>query len=170
MLARALEGRIVLMRRTGLCDVRNLVPHDRVDHLEPLSRDCLQRFAVRHAATAAPRVVLAPPPVGSGETVAREDKQVLQALVALPGRRHRRHRSPGLAVARRQSAVRRQPVVAREIIDVYGNRQLGCRSRPYSRDSEQASVGLVAHAQGGYLGSGGLEIDRIVGNAPNARH
>lgn len=94
MLARTLEGRIVLARRTGLRDVRNLVPHDRVDHLEPLPRDGLRRFAVRHAALAAPRVVLAPPPVGSGEAVAREDKQVLQALVALPGRRHRRHRSP----------------------------------------------------------------------------
>ena len=83
MLARTLEGRIVLARRTGLRDVRNLVPHDRADHLEPLSRDGLRRFAVRHAAVAAPRVVLAPPPVGSGEAVAREDKQVLQALVAL---------------------------------------------------------------------------------------
>ena len=61
MLARALEGRIVLMRRTGLRDVRDLAPHDRVDHLEPLPRDGLQRLAVRHAAVAAPRVVLAPP-------------------------------------------------------------------------------------------------------------
>lgn len=125
---------------------------------------------MRHAAVAAPGAVLAPAAVRACQAVAREYGEALQALVSLPGRRHRRHRSPGLAVARRQSAVRRQPVVAREIIDVYGNRQLGCRSRPYSRDSEQASVGLVAHAQGGYLGSGGLEIDRIVGNAPNARH
>ena len=70
MLARALEGRIVFMRRTGLRDVRNLVPHDGVDHFEPLSRDGLARLAVRHAAVAAPRVVLAPPPVGSGEAVA----------------------------------------------------------------------------------------------------
>mgnify|MGYP000336912157 CR=1 FL=1 len=148
MLARTLEGRIVLMRRTGLRDVRNLVPHDRVDHLEPLSRDGLQRFAVRHAAVAAPRVVLAPPPVGSGEAVAREDKQVLQALVSLPGRRHRRHRSPGLAVARRQPAVRRQSVMVREVVDVYGDRQLGRRFRPYPGDGEQASVGLVASKQG----------------------
>ena len=166
MLARALEGRIVLMRRTGLRDVRDLVPHDRVDHLEPLSRDGLQRFAVRHAAVAAPRVVLAPPPVGSGEAVAREDKQVLQALVALPGRRHRRHRSPGLAVARRQPAGRRQPVVAREVVDVYGNRQFGRRFRPYPGDGEQASVGLVALEQGGYLCRGGLELGRVLGDPP----
>ena len=166
MLARTLEGRIVLMRRTGLRDVRNLVPHDRVDHLEPLSRDGLQRFAVRHAAVAAPRVVLAPPPVGSGEAVAREDKQVLQALVALPGRRHRRHRSPGLAVARRQPAVRRQPVMVREVVDVYGDRQLGRRFRPYPGDGEQASVGLVALEQGGYLRRGGLELGRVFGDPP----
>lgn len=70
MLARALEGRIVLMRRTGLRDVRNLVPHDRVDHLEPLSRDGLQRLAVRHVSGAAARVVLAPSAIGSGEAVA----------------------------------------------------------------------------------------------------
>lgn len=164
MLARTLEGRIVLMRRTGLRDVRNLVPHDRVDHLEPLSRDGLQRFAVRHAAVAAPRVVLAPPPVGSGEAVAREDKQVLQALVALPGRRHRRHRSPGLAVARRQPAVRRQSVMVREVVDVYGDRQLGRRFRPYPGDGEQASVGLVALEQGGYLCRGGSELGRVLGD------
>lgn len=70
MLARAPEGRIVLMRRTGLRDVRNLVPHDRVDHLEPLSRDGLQRLAVRHASGAAARVALAPSAIGSGEAVA----------------------------------------------------------------------------------------------------
>lgn len=70
MLARALEGRIVLMRRTGLRGVRNLVPHDRVDHLEPLSRDGLQRRAVRHASGAAARVVLAPSAIVSGEAVA----------------------------------------------------------------------------------------------------
>lgn len=70
MFARALEGRIVLMRRTGLRDVRNLVPHARVGHLEPLSRDGLQRLAVRHASGAAARVVLAPSAIGSGEAVA----------------------------------------------------------------------------------------------------
>lgn len=70
MLARAPEGRIVLMRRTGLRDVRNLVPHDRVDHLEPLSCDGFRRLAVRHASGAAARVVLAPSAIGSGEAVA----------------------------------------------------------------------------------------------------
>ena len=70
MLARAPEGRIVLMRRTGLRDVRNLVPYDRANHLEPLSRDGFQRLAVRHASGAAARVVLAPSAIGSGEAVA----------------------------------------------------------------------------------------------------
>ena len=64
--------------------------------------------------------MLAPAAVCACQAVAREYEEVPQALVSLPGRR--RHRSLGLAVARRQSAVRRQPVVAREIVDVYGNR------------------------------------------------
>lgn len=43
-----------------LRDVRDLVPHDRVDHLQPLSRDGLERLAVRHAAVAVPCVILDP--------------------------------------------------------------------------------------------------------------
>lgn len=147
-----------------LRDVRDLIPHGRVDHLQPLSRDGFERLAVRHAAVAAPGAVLAPAAVRARQAVAREYEEALQALVSLPGRRHRRHRSPGLAVVRRQSAVRRQPVVAREIVDVYGNRQLGCRSRPYPGDSEQASVGLVALEWGRYLGRGGLQLGRVLGN------
>ena len=84
MIAQAPEGRAA--PSYGLRDVRNLVPHDRVDHLEPLSRDGLQRLAVQHASGAAARVVLAPSAIGSGEAVAREDEQVLQALVALARR------------------------------------------------------------------------------------
>ena len=55
-----------------LRDVRNLVPHDRVDHLQPLSRDGLERLAVRHAAGAAPGAVPAPAPVRARQAVARE--------------------------------------------------------------------------------------------------
>lgn len=62
MLARALEGRIVLMRRTDLRDVRNLVPHDRIDHLRPLPRDGLQRLAAPRAASEGRR----PRPVEGG--------------------------------------------------------------------------------------------------------
>ena len=53
-----------------LRDVRNLVPHDGVDHLQPLSRDGLEGLAVRHAAVAAPRVVLAPAAVRARQAVA----------------------------------------------------------------------------------------------------
>ena len=81
MLAQAPEGRTA--PSCGLRDVQSLVPHDRVDHLVPLSRDGLQRLAVRHASGAAARVVLAPSAIGPGEAVAREDEQVLQALADL---------------------------------------------------------------------------------------
>ena len=37
--------------------------------------------------------------------------------------------------------------MAREVVDIYGNHQLGRRFRPYSADGEQASVGLVASKQ-----------------------
>lgn len=161
MLAQAPEGWAA--PSCGLRDVRNLVPHDRVDHLEPLSRDGLQRLAVRHASGAAARVVLAPSAIGSGEAVAREDEQVLQALVALARRRHRRYRRSRLAVARSEPAVRRQPVVAREVFDVYGDRQLRGRLRPYSRHRQQASVGFVALEQGRY-GVVGLYLGRVLGD------
>ena len=162
MLAQAPEGRAA--PSCGLRDVRNLVPHDRVDHLEPLSRDGLQRLAVRHVSGAAARVVLAPSAIGSGEAVAREDEQVLQALVALARRRHRRYRRSRLAVARSEPAVRRQPVVAREVFDVYGDRQLRGCLRPCSRHRQQASVGFVALEQGGYGVVGGLYLGRVLGD------
>lgn len=38
--------------------------------------------------------------------------------------------------------------MAREVVDIYGNHQLGRRFRPYSADGEQTSVGLVASKQG----------------------
>ena len=162
MLAQAPEGRTALSY--GLRDVRDLVPHDRVDHLEPLSRDGLQRLAVRHASGAAARVVLAPSAVGPGEAVAREDEQALQALVALARRRHRRYRRSRLAVARSEPAVRCQPVVAREVFDVYGDRQLRGRLRPYSRHRQQASVCFVALEQGRYGVVGGLYLGRVLGD------
>lgn len=85
------------------------VPYDRVGDLQPLSR---QRLAVRHAPLSAPGVVVAPSSLCPGKAVAREYEQVLQPLVALARCRHRGDRGPRLAVARRQAAVRREPVVA----------------------------------------------------------
>ena len=38
--------------------------------------------------------------------------------------------------------------MAREVVDIYGNRQFERRFRPYSADGEQASVGLVASKRG----------------------
>lgn len=38
--------------------------------------------------------------------------------------------------------------MAREVVDIYGNHQLGRRCRPYSADGEQASVDLVASKRG----------------------
>lgn len=77
-------------------------------------------------------------------------REILQPLVSLPGRRHGRHGHHGrarLAVAGRQPAIRRQPIMAREVVDIYGNHQFGRRFRPNSADGEQASVGLVASKQ-----------------------
>ena len=88
------------------------VPHDRVDDLQPLSCQRLERLAVRHAPLSAPSVVIAPSSLCPGKAVAREYEQVLQPLVALARCRHRGDRGPRLAVARRQAAVRREPVVA----------------------------------------------------------
>ena len=56
--------------------------------------------------------------------------------------------------------------MVREVVDVYGDRQLGRRFRPYPGDGEQASVGLVALEQGGYLRRGGLELGRVFGDPP----
>lgn len=88
------------------------VPHDRVGDLQPLSRQRFERLAVRHAPFSAPGVVVAPSSLCPGKVVAREYEQVLQPFVALARCRHRGDRGPRLAVARRQAAVRREPVVA----------------------------------------------------------
>ena len=48
-----------LFHFAGLGRVGGLVPHDRVDHLQPLPRDRLQRLAVAHPAAPARAVVLA---------------------------------------------------------------------------------------------------------------
>ena len=103
-----------------------------------------------HAAAAASRVVLAPAVAGPRQAVAREYEQVLEPLVALARRRHRRYRRSRLPVARREPAIRRQPVVAREVLNIDGYDQLGGGSRAYAGNREQASVGLVRRQQGRY--------------------
>lgn len=120
--------------------VRDLVPHDRVDHLEPLAGHCLQGLAVAHAALAAAPVVVAEAVPAPHQGVAREDEQVLQPLVALPGRAHRRYGRPRLPVPGRDPAARCRMVVVGEVRDVDGDDGLGRRAR--------TSPGLVTgHAQ-----------------------
>ena len=51
-----------LLNALRLGGVRRPVPHDRVDDLQPLSRQRLERLAVRHAPLSAPGVAAAPFP------------------------------------------------------------------------------------------------------------
>lgn len=117
---------------------------------------------MRHSPVAAPRVVVAPSVAAARQAVAREYEQVLQPLVALPRRGHRRHRRAGPPVARREPAVRGQPVVAREVGYVYGYDQLGCRSRPYAGHRGQAPVRLVGGEQRRYLGGQRLYLGGVL--------
>lgn len=63
--------------RRPLGCARSLVPHDRVDHLEPFPRHGLQDLVVRHSPVAAARVVVAPLVAAARQAVAREHEQVL---------------------------------------------------------------------------------------------
>lgn len=99
---------------------------------------------MRHAPVAAARVLFAPSVAAARKAVAREYEQVLQPLVALPRRGHRRYRRAGPPVARRDPAARGEPVAAREVGYVYGYDQLGCRARSYAGHRVQAPVRLVA--------------------------
>ena len=65
--------------------VGDLVPHDRVDHLQPPPRDGLERLAVRHAAISALPVEVAEAVVAPDQRVTREYEQVLESLVSLAG-------------------------------------------------------------------------------------
>lgn len=85
--------------------VGHLVPHDRVDHLQSLPRDRLERFAVRHPPVPALPVELAEPVVAPDQRVAREYERALQALVPLAGRRDRRYGGSRLPVTGRRPAV-----------------------------------------------------------------
>ena len=71
--------------------VGHLVPHGRVDHLQSLPRDRLERLAVRHPPVPALPVEFAEPVVAPDRGVARGYEQVLQPLVPLAGRRGRRY-------------------------------------------------------------------------------
>lgn len=109
-----------LLGALRLGGVGHPVPHGRVDDLQPLSHQRLERLALWHAPLSAPGVVVAPSPLCPGEAVAREYEQVLQPLVALARCCHRGDRGPRLAVARRQAAERSEPVVAGEVFDIDG--------------------------------------------------
>ena len=133
-----------LLGALRLGGVGHPVPHGRVDDLQPLSRQRLERLAVRHAPLSAPGVVVAPSPLCPGEVVAREYEQVFQPLVALARCCHRGDRGPRLAVARRQAAARSEPVVAGEVFDIDGDRKLGSGFGTYPRHSQEAPAGIVA--------------------------
>lgn len=137
-------------------------PHDRINHLEPLPRHGFQRLAVRHAPVAAARVIFAPSVAAARKAVAREYEQVLQPLVALPRRGHRRYRRAGPPVARRGPAARGEPVAAREVGYVYGHGQLGCRARSYAGHRERAPARLVGGKQRGYLGGQRLYLGGVL--------
>lgn len=59
-----------LLGALRLGGVGHPVPHDRVDDLQPLSRQRLERPAVRHDPLSAPGVVVVPSPLCPGEAVA----------------------------------------------------------------------------------------------------
>ena len=70
-----------LLPRRPLGCARNLVPHDRADHLEPLPRNGLQGLAVRHAPVAAARVVVAPSVAAARKAVAGEHERARLELL-----------------------------------------------------------------------------------------
>ena len=70
-----------LLPRRPLGCARNLVPHDRADHLEPLPRNGLQGLAVRHAPVAAARVVVAPLVAAARKAVAGEHERARLELL-----------------------------------------------------------------------------------------
>lgn len=76
-----------------------------------------------HATLAAPAVVLAEAVVAPGQGVARENKQVLEPLVALPGRADRRYGGARPPVPGRDAAVRGGVVVVGEVLDPDGDGQ-----------------------------------------------
>ncbi len=131
--------------------VGDLVPHDGVDHLQPLPRRRLQRLAVAHAPLAAVPVVLPEPAAAPDEGVAREDEQVLEPLVALPRGADRRERGARLPVSRGDSAVRCQMVVVGEVRDVDGDDELGRRAGSDARYREEAVVRRLLGEQGSDL-------------------
>lgn len=105
-----------------------------------------------HAATPAAAVVVAEPALAAAERVAGEDEQVLQPLVPLAGRAHRRCGPARLPVPGRGPAVGREVVVVGKVVDVYAHHQLGRGPGADPRDGQQARVRAVLGEQRGYLG------------------
>ena len=152
-----------LLGALRLGGVGHPVPHGRVDDLQPLSRQRPESLAVRHAPLSAPGIAVAPSPLCPGEAVAREYEQVLQPLVVLARCRHRGDRVPRLAVARRQAAVRSEPVVAGEVFDIDGDRKLGSGFGTYPRHS-QGGIGRYRRPRGGgNFRRDSLDLRRVLG-------
>ena len=90
--------------RRGLGRVRDRVPHDRVDDVEPFPGNGLQRLVVPHPPRPSGVVVPSEPVVRADEGVAAEYQQVVELLVAAALRRRRPDAGPGPAVRRRDAA------------------------------------------------------------------
>ena len=96
-----------------------------------------------HPAAPAAAVVVAEAVIAPDQAVAREYEQVLQPLVALPGRADRRYGDARLAVLRRYAAVRSQVVVVGKVLDPDSYNQLGGGPGTYPRHGQQARVRAV---------------------------
>ena len=144
--------------RRGLGRVRDRVPHDRVDDLQPLPGHGLQRLVVPHPPRPAPVVVPSEPVVRADEGVAAEYQQVLELLVPAALRGGRPDAGPGPAVRGRQPAVARELVVAPEHRDFDRRDERGRGLRADPGDREQALVDLVA---GERVGDERLELGDV---------
>ena len=118
-----------------------------------------------HAALPAAAVVVAEPAFAAAERVAGEDEQVLQPLVPLARRAHRRYRLARPPVSGRDAAVGCEVVVIGKVADVYACHQLGFGPGADPRDGRQACVGFVSGEQRRYLG---VEPGRLLRGLPDA--
>ena len=105
---------------------------------------------MRHAPPSAPSVVIAPSSSVQKRQLHGEYEQVFQPLVALARCRHRGDRGPRLASC---AAPGRSTTRACRGLkpDIYGDRELGSGFGADPRHRQEASVGIVAPEEGGYL-------------------
>ena len=169
--------------RRRLGGVGRDVAHDRVDDLDPLPRDGLQRLVVPHPPRPALAVVPSEPVVRADEGVAAEDEQVLELPVPAALRGRGPDAGPGASVGGRHAAIARELVVPAErgYVDRRHQRRGGLGADSGHR--EQALVGLVARqrirhegverldvgVEGGYLPGEHPHRDVLAGRQPPPR-